>query len=101
MSQLTKRATDMGAMSKDFKIRTVTVRENGYAYTTHKLSGWLNGRLIRKRFKSREEALGELNRLQVQAANADGVIRAVNTRLTTAQLAEAEAAFNRLAGCRT
>jgi hypothetical protein len=58
----------------------------------------LNGERIRKQFKSREEADGELNRLNVRAANADGEIQAVNTRLTAAELAQAEAAFARLAG---
>jgi integrase len=83
-------------MSKDFKIRTVKVRTGEYSYPSHQVYGYLNGQRVRKNFKSRDQALGELNRLQVQAANRDGSINSVNTRLTTAQLAEAEAAFARL-----
>lgn len=53
---------------------------------------------LRRQFKSREQAEGEKNRLEIEGANGEGLIRAVNTRLTDAQLAEAEAAFVRLAG---
>lgn len=50
---------------------------------------------MRKQFQDREDALGEKNRLEVQAANG-GEITARNTRLMALQLAEAEAAFARL-----
>jgi hypothetical protein len=40
--------------------------------------------------------LGEKNALEVEAANLGGEIRTRNTRLSTVQLAEAEAAFSRL-----
>src|ERR1035437_4278001 len=50
----------------------------------------------RKHFKSRDEALGEKNSLEVEAANVGGEFRARHTRLSSEQLAEAEAAFSRL-----
>lgn len=81
-----------------FTLRRITVRERGFTYTTHQVTGYLNGERIRRRFKSRDEALGAKSMLEVQAANADGDIRAVNTRLPPERLAEAEACFRRLAG---
>jgi integrase len=71
--------------------------ERIFKYATFRLSGWLDGRRIRKQFKSHEEALGEKNRLEVMAANA-GEVTARVTRLSAAQLAEAEAAFVMLGG---
>ena len=87
----------MGANMKngDFSIRRLKLSEHGFDYETWQLIGYLNGERVRKRFKSREEALGEKNRLEVAAANA-GEIVARNTRLSAAQLADAEAAFARL-----
>ncbi len=80
-----------------FRIRRLTVSEHGFRYSTYQVVGYLSGQRVRKKFKSRDEALGELNRLEVRAANVDE-IRAVNTRLSGDQLAEAEAAFHRLNG---
>ncbi len=79
-----------------FKITPVTVTTDGYEYPTFRVSGWLNGQRIRKNFKSRAEAQGEKQRLEVAAANAEGDIQAVNTRLTSSQVAQAESAFARL-----
>ena len=67
-----------------------------FAYKTFLLSGWLHGRRLRKQFVSRDEALGEKNALEVEAANMGGEIRARNTRLSADQLAEAEASIARL-----
>ncbi len=66
------------------------------AYHTWQIRGWLAGRRIRQQFEVEAEARGALNRLQVQAANADGMVRSANTRLTAEQLAAAEVAFHRL-----
>lgn len=85
-------------MNGGFKIRQITAKEHGVKYRTNLVCGYLNGQRIRKKFRSREDALGELNRLQVAAANSDGDVRPVNTRLTPEQVAQAEAAFQRLAG---
>ena len=84
--------------SGPFTIKPVTVKAHGFTYETFQVSGWLNGRRIRKHFKSRAEALGEKNALEVEAANVGGEIRSRNTRLSSGQLAEAESAFARLAG---
>lgn len=82
--------------SGGFSIRSIWAKEHGWRYKTFQLVGYLDGRRVRKRFKSRELALGEKNRLEVAAANNDGAIKTVTTRLTGAQLAEAEAVFARL-----
>src|SRR5687767_2852268 len=84
--------------SSGFSVKRVRLTEKGFSYDTYRLTGWLKGERIRKQFKSREEADGELNRLEVRAANTEGEVLAVNTRLNPVQLAEAEAAFGRLGG---
>ena len=91
-----------------FTVRQVTVKElksvsgqnekRTFAYSTFRLTGWLDGQRIRKQFLSRDEALGEKQALEIRAANLNGDIRARNTRLTIEQLAEAEAAYSRLGG---
>src|SRR4051812_11093653 len=87
----------MGAPMKDgFKVRAITVNNGEFTYRTHQLVGWLKGQRIRKQFQTREEAEGEKQRLEIQAANATGDVKAVITRLTGPQVAEAETAFARL-----
>ena len=81
-----------------FQLRRVIVTEHGCTYPTFQVVGYLSGARVRKRFKSRELALGEKNRLDVIVANRNGGIQAVNTRLTPEQVAEAESAYRRLAG---
>ncbi len=81
---------------REFKIRRVTATDHGYRYQTFLVSGYLHGERVRRKFKTRDEALGEKTRLEVAAANGGGEIRAHNTRLTLAQLADAEAAFQAL-----
>lgn len=80
----------------EFKVKRVLVRNGPFAYHTFRVTGWLNGQRIRRQFSSQAEAMGERDRLAVQAANAAREIRAVNTRLTSAELAEAEASIKRL-----
>jgi hypothetical protein len=82
--------------SGKFMLRQVGASSNGFTYDTFLLSGWLNGRRARKHFKSRDEALGEKNSLEIEAANSGGEIRARNTRLSAEQIAEAELAMARL-----
>jgi hypothetical protein len=67
--------------SGEFRVRRVKAKDHGL---NTRLSKLLVQR-IRKKFKRREEADGEKNRLEVEAANADSGIRAINTRLTAAQ----------------
>jgi hypothetical protein len=87
--------------SGEFRVRRIRAKDHGFAYSTFQVVGYLHGQRIRKEFKSREEADGEKNRLEVEAANADSGTsgtRAINTRLTAAEVGQAEAAFVRLAG---
>ena len=81
-----------------FHVRRVVVTEHGCSYPTFQVVGYLAGERLRRRFKSRELALGEKNRLDVMAANGAGGFHAVNTRLTMEQVTEAEALIRRLAG---
>lgn len=83
-------------MKAGFRIKAVTVRAGGVTYKTHRLTGYLNGERIRKNFKSRDEADGEKARLEIQAGNSS--LRSILTRLTEAQVAEAETAFAHLGG---
>ena len=80
----------------EFVIRRLTLKDHGFSYSTFQVVGYLNGERIRRKFKTREEAIGEKTRLEVAAANGAGGIRAVNTRLTIEQVADAEAAFQAL-----
>lgn len=79
-------------------IKRILVRNGPFEYYTHQVEGLVNGRRVRRQFKTIAEAAGEKNRLEVDAANAQNDVRAVNTRLAPAQLADAESAFRRLAG---
>lgn len=54
------------------------------------------GERVRERFKTFEEALGRRSELEVEALNQTVAVRVRSTRLTDAQLAEAEAAFLKL-----
>lgn len=82
--------------SGEFTVRRIWAKEHGFRYQTFQVVGYLDGSRVRKRFRSRAEALGEKNRLDVAAANHDGTMKTVTTRLTGGQLAEAEAVFARL-----
>ena len=83
-------------MKAGFTIKDVPVKNGAFRYRAFRLSGWIDGQRIRKQFQSRGEAEGAKNELEVQAANRAGLIRAVNTRLSSAQVADAESAFARL-----
>jgi hypothetical protein len=60
----------------------VIVGGKGFTYEAFRLIGWHHGEGVRRQFKRREEASGEKNRLEVEAANAESGTRAINTRLT-------------------
>ena len=79
-----------------FTIRHVNKTEHGYEYSAFQVVGSMKGKRVRKQFRTRDEALGEVNRLEVAAANVGGSIQALPTRLSEKQLAEAETAFARL-----
>ncbi len=63
-----------------------------------RLSGWLDGKRIRKNFPTRVEAEAERQVLEVQRLQGETGIRTAVTRLTEDQLQEAESAFHRLDG---
>ena len=62
-----------------------------------RVTGWLDGTRIRKNFPTRAEASAERQALEIQRVKAETGIRTTATRLTDAQLHEAEATFRRLA----
>jgi len=64
----------------------------------YRVSGWLDGKRVRKNFPTRAEAEAERQILDVQRLQGETGIRATATRLTDEQLQDAEAAFRRLAG---
>ena len=61
-----------------------------------RVTGWLDGTRIRKNFPTRAEASAERQALEIQRVQAETGIRTTATRLTDAQLHEAEASFRRL-----
>ncbi|HTQ32024.1 MAG TPA: site-specific integrase [Opitutaceae bacterium] len=63
-----------------------------------RVSGWLDGRRVRKNFSTRAEAEAERQILEVQLLQGHTGIRTAITRLTDDQLHDAEAAFRRLKG---
>src|SRR6204780_87325 len=63
-----------------------------------RVSGWLNGKRIRKNFPTRTEAEAERQVLEVQGLQGETGTRTAVTRLVEDQLHEAEAVFRRLDG---
>ncbi len=61
-----------------------------------RLTGWLDGKRIRKNFPTRAEAGAERQAMEIQQLQTETGIRATATRLSDEQLHEAEAAFQRL-----
>jgi integrase len=65
----------------------------------HRLTGWDKaGKRVRRNFKSFAEAVAERQRLEADLMNAEKPSPVPNTRLTQAQINEAEAAFQLLGG---
>jgi len=63
-----------------------------------RVSGWLDGKRVRKNLSTRAEAEAERQSLEIQHLQRETGIRAAATRLTDDQLHEAETVFRRLAG---
>jgi len=61
-----------------------------------RVSGWLDGRRIRKNFPTRAEAEAERQSLEIQLLQAESSVRPSLTRLTEDQIHDAEAAFRKL-----
>jgi len=78
-----------------FDISTFT---NPSGEIVFRVSGWLDGKRVRKNFPTRPEAEAERQVLEVQRLQGDTGIRTAVTRLTDEQLHEAEALFRRISG---
>lgn len=63
-----------------------------------RISGWLDGKRIRKNVGSRAEAKAEVDALEIQLVQGETGVRPTVTRLTEEQLHEAEAVIRRLTG---
>ena len=63
-----------------------------------RVSGWLDGKRVRKNFSTRPEAEAERQVLEVQQLQGETGVRTAVTRLVDDQLHEAEAVFRRLNG---
>ena len=61
-----------------------------------RVSGWHDGKRVRKNFSTHAEAKAESQILEVQRLQGEGGVRTAITRLTDEQLQMAEAAFLRL-----
>jgi site-specific recombinase XerD len=80
-----------------FRILRRMVREHGYAYPVIIVEGrTADGTRVRKRFRDEETARTWKNLREIQALNDHSELHPVVTRLTQAQIAEAEHAFGRL-----
>lgn len=63
-----------------------------------RVSGWLDGKRVRKNFPTRAEAKAESDVLEIQRLQGETGVRRAVTRLTEDELHEAEAVVRRLAG---
>ena len=79
-------------------VREIVEKKDGYSWTTFLVQGWRtpDGRHGRKKFKSRVEAESFIALKSVEQVNSKTVLNSVVTRLSTAQVHEAEGAFSRL-----
>ena len=64
----------------------------------YRVSGWLDGKRIRKNFATHAEAKAEADTLEIRRLQGASGVRPTVTRLTEDQLHEAEAVFKRLSG---
>lgn len=81
-------------------MREILETKDGYSWTAYMVQGFKtpDGRHGRKKFSDRDEALAWIATKNVELQNADTALCNVVTRLSKAQVEEAEGAFNRLAG---
>lgn len=92
----TSAKTTFGKLS----VREILETKDGYSWTAYMVQGFKtpDGRHGRKKFSDRDEALAWIATKNVELQNADTALCNVVTRLSKAQVEEAEGAFNRLAG---
>jgi integrase len=86
--------------SDGLRIALRTMKDDeGYTYQTHMVVGRdVDGKRLRKCFKSREQASAFLAAMHTKLLNAETAVNAVMTRLTPEQTRQAEAAFTSLGG---
>jgi len=77
---------------------TISAFTNPSGEVVFRVSGWLDGKRIRKNYPSRAEAKAETDALEIQCLQGETGVRPTVTRLTEDQLHEAEAVFKRLSG---
>jgi len=83
--------------SKGLKIRKKTIRDHGYEYETYVVEGKdADGKRLRRKFKDLREAEAFKATEDVRLLNLASALNNVATRLTEAQVREAEDAFQRL-----
>jgi hypothetical protein len=80
----------------EFSIRPITICSGHYRYDRFQVSGWINGRRVRRTARSEAEAQGLKNHLAVDAANSHREPKRLLTRLSDEELFAAEAAVARL-----
>lgn len=79
--------------AKSFVISAFT---NPSGEIVHRVSGWLDGKRIRKNFRTRAEAEAERDVLEVKRVQEETGLRPTVTRLSEDQLHEAEALFHKV-----
>jgi hypothetical protein len=77
---------------------TISEFTNPSGEIVFRVSGWLDGKRIRKNFATHAEAKAEADTLEIQRLQGATGVRPTVTRLTEDQLHEAEAVFKRLSG---
>jgi hypothetical protein len=77
-------------------MKQVTQTEHRATYTTWLVSGYVNGKRIRIRCKTEQEARIKKSEQETAAINSERSARFIQTRLTAAQLSEAESCVDRL-----
>ena len=77
---------------------TISEFTNPSGVVVFRVSGWLDGKRIRKNFPTRAEAKAETDALEIQRLQGATDLRPAFTRLSEDQMHEAEAIFKRLSG---
>lgn len=69
--------------------------KNASGTTSYRVTGWtLDGKRVRANYATHAEAVNRMQELEIHAANLEAAARPVVTRLTPAQVADAEAALS-------
>ena len=81
--------------SKPFKVKKFINRGGSISW---RVSGSLNGKQVRKNFKSRADATSEMQVLEIKRLNSSRSLRTTLTALTEAQIKDCEAAVHLMKG---